>query len=559
MIRIPKQIVVVVGLSIIALVFSLDLFLHEGEAATFDSQIHITNMAMFSRALREGDFPVTWSDGFANYGLPMPLVSQQVTSYLGALFVFITQSPDLAYKLVMLIATGVGAISIYFFLNLYSSKISSLAGATLYTFSAYRIIDAYIRGALPELFAAGLIPLVLIAIHRLFHQQKHAVILLVTSLAVLIGSHPFVFVISLFIVIPYVFYNLLTIKKVSRNIWLKGIGSFVLALGINSWYLFPLVLEMKYFVISKNDSQLVPNQFLTIGDYFSESWDYFYQNDVFVRGNIIQFGIIETLILIGAIIALFVSRRRQANKKDLVYFITIAAAILIFMTCTLSLPFYQHLPFLDGIQFPWRMLSALIILPPMALSLIIDSFPNKRMIAFITIMLILVIRLPQVYGKNYTVYSPEHYYRTIKNLHFDTLNTIWTGNTLTYPVKTTKGEIIEGDGEIVERVERNSSRTYKIVAITPVRLADYTFYFPGWKVFVDGQETPIEFQDVNYRGVITYKVPSGEHQVSVRFVPTKVRAAGQIASLLSLGSLVGFWVSDRVRLCRKARNDASIR
>jgi len=53
------------------------------------------------------------------------------------------------------------------------------------------------------------------------------------------------------------------------------------------------------------------------------------------------------------------------------------------------------------------------------------------------------------------------------------------------------------------------------------RMIDYTFYFPGWKVFVDNKEVPIEFQDPKYRGVITYGVPSGKHTILLKFTNTK--------------------------------------
>ena len=62
---------------------------------------------------------------------------------------------------------------------------------------------------------------------------------------------------------------------------------------------------------------------------------------------------------------------------------------------------------------------------------------------------------------------------------------------------------------------------YKVTATSEIRMVDYTFYFPGWKVLVDAKEVPIEFQDMNYRGVITYNVPSGNHEVVVKFTDTK--------------------------------------
>ena len=102
---------------------------------------------------------------------------------------------------------------------------------------------------------------------------------------------------------------------------------------------------------------------------------------------------------------------------------------------------------------------------------------------------------------------------------------------------------------ITARNEHNSWREYIVNAATEIRLADYTFYFPGWKVFVDNTEVPIEFQDMNYRGVITYKVPQGKHSVLVKFTDTKVRFLANMISVISIGVL-GLLIIFRKKLSR---------
>ncbi|MFA6390674.1 MAG: hypothetical protein WCX78_02960, partial [Patescibacteria group bacterium] len=70
---------------IISFLFVLDLFVNKGQPASFDEPTHITNIAMFYKSMKEGQFHVTWTDGFANYGMPIGIIAQQVTSYLGGL------------------------------------------------------------------------------------------------------------------------------------------------------------------------------------------------------------------------------------------------------------------------------------------------------------------------------------------------------------------------------------------------------------------------------------------------------------------------------------------
>jgi len=80
---------------------------------------------------------------------------------------------------------------------------------------------------------------------------------------------------------------------------------------------------------------------------------------------------------------------------------------------------------------------------------------------------------------------------------------------------------------------------FKISSQEEVRFIDNTIYFPGWRVLIDGQATEIQFQDPNYRGLITVNIPQGEHKVEVIFRRTKVRL---IAELISLASLIGLGV-----------------
>ncbi len=103
-----------------------------------------------------------------------------------------------------------------------------------------------------------------------------------------------------------------------------------------------------------------------------------------------------------------------------------------------------------------------------------------------------------------------------------------------------KGEIIAGEGKITEREEKNSQRSYAVTSDKGVRMVDNTFYFPGWNVYIDGVKTNIQFQDPEYRGVITYDVPPGEHTIEIKFEDTKLRLLSKIMSIFSISGFLIF-------------------
>lgn len=199
--------------------------------------------------------------------------------------------------------------------------------------------------------------------------------------------------------------------------------------------------------------------------------------------------------------------------------------ISIFLTTKLAEPAYQSIDFLSNIQFPWRMLSTYIFIPPIILAYLTSKFHKDFWCIILGLLLITVVswnRFSEVYGKNFTVFPQDHYYFTIDNLHSSSMNTIWTAKTTEYPVhQNDKIAILEGQALLSDLIIKNSKRTYKISSENSVRMIDYTFYYPGWKVFSDGKEVLIEFQDINNKGVITYWLPAGSHEVEVVFTQTK--------------------------------------
>ena len=75
-------------------------------------------------------------------------------------------------------------------------------------------------------------------------------------------------------------------------------------------------------------------------------------------------------------------------------------------------------------------------------------------------------------------------------------------------------------------------------------------YYPGWKAFVDGQESKIYRTNHVMRGVI---VPAGQHRVEFRYQPLSFRI-GVLISLVSLVLVVAFLIRLRIRSWREWRS-----
>jgi hypothetical protein len=78
-------------------------------------------------------------------------------------------------------------------------------------------------------------------------------------------------------------------------------------------------------------------------------------------------------------------------------------------------------------------------------------------------------------------------------------------------------------------------------AAVPLRL--HRFYFPGWRAYVDGRPVPTGPSGV--LGLVTATIPAGSHQVDFRFGNTALRSVAVAISLISLAILV--WIVSRSR------------
>ncbi len=516
-----------------------ELFYIPAQPQTFDGWTHLLTINGFYRSLADGNFPVAWIDGVANYGSPLGQIAHQTTAYLGAAFYFITHSTVVSYNLVMLTGAILSAVGMFVFLRLHVSTLSAFLGAFLFIFSPYRIFNIYIRGGLPEFFASAIIPLVLLSLHILIKKRRiSGFFMLVISCAVLVLTHPMMPVLTAFLAGAYVTY--LCWGK-SRKFWLvTGVVVGVAAIQgmlLAAYYLIPLKLESKYLYYGANESRNVHEQFQVLGfsNYLQESWGYSSVPGNGVRTPQLQLGIIEMGILIVAVFVYGFTRREKSHAVILARVLILAAGIYILFSSVLTQPLYQRSTLLSSLQFPWRMLTGLLFIPPTLLALMHAKLQHQRAAVVIVVLVVVTLRFPQLYGKNYVQYPESRYSFGIVNPHNANMNTVWMGQTWDYPIEAQKGAIIEGTGTITERTERNGLRKYQVTAQSDIRMVDYTFYFPGWKLLVDGSEHPMEFQDPEYRGVITYRLPAGNHSIELTYADTRLRL---LAKLISIGAIV---------------------
>ena len=75
------------------------------------------------------------------------------------------------------------------------------------------------------------------------------------------------------------------------------------------------------------------------------------------------------------------------------------------------------------------------------------------------------------------------------------------------------------------------------MAAEPVTLQFYTYHYPGWQVYLNGQ--PVEHRPEPPYGLITIDVPAGEHIARLQMESTLPRTVGAILSGLAVLLIAG--------------------
>jgi hypothetical protein len=118
----------------ISLATVLDWFLNPGRSANMDGIVHTLTPNLFYMALRGGEFPVSWVDGFANYGLPLGIVAHQFTTYLSAFIQFVVGNPEIAFNVVSFLGFFLSFLFFYIFLRFYFNEVISFTGGLFFHF-----------------------------------------------------------------------------------------------------------------------------------------------------------------------------------------------------------------------------------------------------------------------------------------------------------------------------------------------------------------------------------------------------------------------------------------
>lgn len=530
----------------------------------------------FDAALRDGVWYPGWAtDQALGYGYPTFVFYSPLAYYMAEGLHLLGASKVAAVKGTWALATVAAGLAMYACARHFLGRKGGLLAAVVYLYMPYHLADIYVRADLVEYCAYVWMPLALLTFHRAVEGATvRSVALAGLTYGALWLTHNVTGLAFTPLLAAYVLFRVLAGCMSWRDRLAKAataLAGALLGLGVAAALLLPNLLERTLI----NQQQWVAagynyaRNFVQPAHLLSASWGYAPGPPGTEGGMSFQLGAVPLILASVTVVSAF---HRPARERGMILFFAGATALLLFFMLPLSAFLWELLPLAALIQFPWRLLSLVAV--NLALLSGLAVFEGRATCRQVRMReaenrgQVLVLALVAVLaGFPYTLpqYTPvpDIAEGPLLTIEFEMKYTDMRGMTRWTQEMPPDSPLVAqyraggplvtaealAPGATVEMI-RAGGASDELWVRSPqgTALRFYTYYFPGWRVYVDGRRLPeAALRPETAYGLLTVDIPPGEHHVLLRWGDTPLRRAGKLLTLGCLALAVGLMIPWRRR------------
>lgn len=504
------------------------------------------------KCIKDFQIPCRWvPDPGYQYGYPQFNYYPPSVYYLGEVFHLVGFQFIDAVKILFILGFILAALTMFIFLKSLFGNFPAYVGAIIYTYSPYKAVDVYVRGALSEFWAFVFFPLIFWSIYQLIKSGKLKYFAWMgISVGLLLITHALMSMI--FLPLAAVWGVLWVALEKKWQALPKVILGGILGIGLAAFFILPMSWEKQY---SHSESMLggyfdyrqhfIDLQQIFISNHWGYGSSYLGPGDdlSLTTGHVLWLG-----ALLASILAL-VFWKKEKKMAITILVLGIADLFVLFLTHQKSTFIWEKISLLVWLQFPWRILAdSIFLLSTLSAA---GLFLLKKTKFFIPLGLAMVIAAFILYG---SFFKPYRWFDISDKDKFS--GQLWekqlTISIFDYlpiyaklpPIQKAPEfpEVMEGQANFLSYKKGSHYQVGEVEVLEQANIRLPLFDFPGMKVSVDGKQVSHNHNDCRNQefclGLISFDLLVGKHIIKTELTDTPIRTLGNILSLVSIAAVV---------------------
>lgn len=512
-----------------------------------DMDAHQRWQVALAEQLLQGELYPRWLAGLnEGFGSPAFFVYPPWSHAAALLFhPIVGGDAALRVQLSMGLAVAASGVAMFAWLRSFTARHAAIGGALLYMLAPYHVyLDVYRRAAMAETWAFVWPPLVLLALASARAQPRASALFASLAFAGLFLTHPpttVVFVPCILLLAPF-----------TQAGWRAAAVAIAGALGgaaLAAIYLLPALTHGPFTQMSLMYSDLLSfRRWLLFEDsmYGCRPEDHIHACQLTA--------VVALQFALGALLFALALMRGPAGRRALTW---VGLSMLLGVGFFMSAPsrvLWEHLPLLEKIQFPWRMLAAQTLALGLLAAIALEAPGRAQALARIAVLIGCTAFVGLAIGDRLAGSFGDI---NEKRRPFDTVEVqeYQPGDLAALRRRfadDAKWSLVEGDARVSVKSWRPREIVLDVDARSASRIAIRQGNDRGWEYEVGGV-TRTTHALAPLEPVATFDVTAGRHEVALKLAPRAPERAGRWISLLAAAAwLVLFLTLRRARAERPA-------
>lgn len=501
-------------------------------------------------------FPIRVNTAFNyGYGQVNPIMYPELFLYIPGALCALGVSLLISIKFFLVLINLATGIIGFYSIRTVAKERTAFAFSIIYMLAPYRLNNLYARFALGEFLAMTFLPVLFVGIWHIVRGNYKKWWMGMIGCCCVLQAHLLTTEMSILFTAGFVLLNFRFL--LDKNRILAALKAVILSVGLNLWYLIPLIQFMGYnFRLVESPKNLAEN-----GVYFSQMFSTIYspEGDKVIGSTYHDMALSVGLTLLIGILAFLLYRKAITKGKDdkekFLHCCLILGAVAMYMASWLF-PWqiiYQSdaLAKLFGIiQFSWRFLVFVTLFFSIITAYVLEwSWDNKRILGY-------VISICAVYSMVVLTNGYTYENETALKNKFDQAYETYTYTgfyEMDYNIRKLeeRKNIVtlnkDADLKIENYIQKgtNLSFDFNLENKSSGYVMSFPYYNYGfYKVRLNGNEIPTFSDELN---LVAIQLPDGieDGHIELKYSERKLYMAGDAATLATLGFIVVWLILKR--------------